>query len=239
MKRLLLSCLGILVGLLLIYVYIPLESKRIQDIQYLPRIEENRVKTSAHVKIDTEFGSIPLYFIPNKGQVNETAKFYAKTSRYTLWMTKKGLLFDSIKQVEVEAEVEETHSPHSPYSPHSPESLERDVSRLIFLNANPNPEMVPVEMTQHKVNYFIGKDPSKWQKGISTSKAVIYKNIYNNIDLKVYGNEKQIEYDWIVKPGGDPADIRFEYKNIKAAGIDNEWNLVIEAQFGKLVHKKP
>jgi hypothetical protein len=25
-----------------------------------------------------------------------------------------------------------------------------------------------------------------------------------DIDLKVYGIEKQIEYDWIVKPGGNP-----------------------------------
>jgi hypothetical protein len=244
MKRLLISCLGILVGLLLIYVYLPLESKRIQDIQYLPGIEETRGKTSAKVKIETEFGRIPLYFIPNQGQVKKKVKFYAKTSCYTLWMTENGLVFDSAHTLASghpfqERIIETPLSPHSPHSTYSTKFLLRDVSRLIFLNANPKPEIVPVEMTQHKVNYFIGKDPSKWQKGIPTAKAILYKNIYNNIDLKVYGNEKQIEYDWIVKPGGDPADIRFEYKNVKSVGIDNEWNLVIETQFGKLIHKKP
>jgi hypothetical protein len=267
MKRLFISCMGILAGLLLIYIYMPLESKRIQDSRYPREIEKPRVKTSANIKVDTGFGNIPLYFIPNKGQVAETAEFYAKTPRYTLWMTKKGLVFDT------------PHLPHSPGFPVSRQSSNagkptarraiksfsggpggrffkkaplaaggnnridaapgRDVSRLIFLNANPDPEMAPVEMTRHKVNYFMGKDPPGWQKGISTSKAVLYKNIYNNIDLKVYGNEKQIEYDWIVKPGGEPGDIRFEYKNIKAAEIDNEWNLVIETKLGKLVHKKP
>ena len=123
-------------------------------------------------------------------------------------------------------------------SPHSPE-LERDVSRLVFLNANKNPGIVPLEITQHKVNYYIGSDPGKWQKGISTSKVVLYKDLYKNIDLKIYGNERQIEYDWIVKPGGNPADIRFEYKDVNGTGIDKIGNLFIETKFGELVHKKP
>jgi hypothetical protein len=39
------------------------------------------------VKRNPDFGNLPLHFIPNKGQVDEQARFYAKTSRYTLWMT--------------------------------------------------------------------------------------------------------------------------------------------------------
>jgi hypothetical protein len=52
------------------------------------------------VKPHIDFGKIPLYFIFNKGQVNAKAKFYAKASRYTLWLTKKGLVFDSTRKVE-------------------------------------------------------------------------------------------------------------------------------------------
>ena len=200
MKRLLILCVGIVVALLLVFVYVPLESKRVRDITYSQEVEKAQLNPSTHVKIDTESGKIPLYFIPNKGQVDETARFYAKTSRYTLWLTKEGLVFDSV------------HTP--PFGHPSQEGItERDVCRLIFLDANANPEMLPVEMTGHRVNYFKGNDPAKWQKGILTSKAVLYKNIYKNIDLKVYGIEKQIEYDWVVKPAGNPRDIRFEYKN--------------------------
>jgi hypothetical protein len=67
----------------------------------------------------------------------------------------------------------------------------------------------------------------------------LYKSLYKNIDLKVYGIEKQIEYDWIVKPGGNPQDIRFEYKNVKGTRLDDEGNLLIETDFGELIHKKP
>ncbi len=54
------------------------------------------------VKIDMDFAKFPLYFISNRGQVSKEAAFYARASRYTLWLTKKGLVFDSVKKVEVE-----------------------------------------------------------------------------------------------------------------------------------------
>ena len=191
---------------------------------------------------DLNFGKFPLYFISNKGQVDKKARFYAKASRYTLWLTKEGLVFDSVKPSQVEAEVKgEEKSPYSPHSPHSPHStkLERDVSRLFFLNANKNPEMVSVDETKLRVNYFIGNDKSKWHCDVPTSQAVLYKNLYKNIDLKVFGIEKQIEYDWIVKPGGNPESIRFQYKNVKGTRLDEEGNLLIETDFGELIHKKP
>ncbi|MCX6581872.1 MAG: SBBP repeat-containing protein [Candidatus Aminicenantes bacterium] len=164
------------------------------------------------------FGNIPLYFIPNRGQVHEKAKFYAKTPRYTLWMTKEGLVFDGIGK-----------------------DRERAVSRFVFVgaNANPEPEMVPMDVTGHKVNYLKGNDPSQWRTDIQTSMAVLYKNVYQNIDLKVYGMESQIEYDWIVKPGGNPASIRFQYNNVKGARIDESGNLVIATPLGELTHKCP
>jgi len=98
--------------------------------------------------------------------------------------------------------------------------------------------MAPVEFTRYKVNYLKGNDHPNGT-GISNSKAVIYKNLYKNIDLKVYGVEKQIEYDWTVKPGGDPRTIRFQYKNVKSTCIDDSGNLLIETQLGKLIHKRP
>jgi len=117
--------------------------------------------------------------------------------------------------------------------------IERDVSRLIFLNANRNPGIFPVEESKLKVNYFKGNNRSGWVCNVPTSPGVLYKNLYNNIDLKVYGVEKQIEYDWIVRPGGNPEDIRFHLKNIKSTSIDREGNLVIETSLGKVKHKKP
>ncbi|MCP4218274.1 MAG: hypothetical protein GY765_26800, partial [bacterium] len=192
------------------------------------------------VEPDINFGKIPLYFTANKGQVNARAKFYAKASRYTLWLTKRGLVFDSTLRIGEKAK-------HTSYGERrlleamneNEGTFARDVSRFVFLGANKNPEMVPLQETQHKVNYFIGNDKSKWHCDVPTSQAVLYKSLYRNIDLKVYGLEKQIEYDWLVKPMGDPGNIKFQYKNVKGTRLDAEGNLLIETDFGELMHKKP
>ena len=162
----------------------------------------------------TENGSAPLYFFPNNGEVDECAKYYARTSEYTLWMTSEGLVFDSIKK----AGGEDNDTPR-------PSLPEEDLSRLLFLNANKKPDIIPLDITR--------------VKDVSASLALLYKDIYTNIDLKISGCECQIEYTWIVKPGGNPGDIRFEYKNVRTTGIDNRWDLSIETQYGKLIHKKP
>jgi hypothetical protein len=231
----------VLMGLYLVFAFASGEKMtNIRDLDLSVKPKDFRPESA--VKPNIDFGKIPLYFITNKGQVNEKAKFYAKASRYTLWLTKEGLVFDSVKKVKAE---DETTHPAPPGHPSqegnnlgSPK-IARDVSRLIFLDANKSPEMVPVEESKLRVNYFIGSDKSKWHGDIPTSMAVLYKNLYKNIDLKVYGLEKQIEYDWIVKSGGDPGDIRFRYKNVKGTRIDEEGNLLIETDFGELMHKKP
>jgi len=200
--------------------------------------QDQRQKISKSLKISPDYAKIPLYFIPNEGQVNEKALFYAKTSKYTLWLTNEGLVFDRIKRTTKKEN--ESRSSH-PKNRNNPEGFtcERDVSRLIFLNSKKNPEVIAVNQTEHKVNYFIGKDRSKWRTDIQTSRAVLYKELYRNTDLRVYGIEKQIEYDFIVRPGGEVSDISFEYKDVKHTEIDKCGNLIIETQFGKLGHAKP
>ncbi|MFC2156120.1 SBBP repeat-containing protein, partial [Acidobacteriota bacterium] len=162
-----------------------------------------------------------------------------------LWLTKEGLVFDSIKRSKVKGEREKEESGdlflHSPIRELNDVKVlyERDVSRLMFIGANKNPEMTILEPARLKVNYFKGNDRSKWHNDVPTSMAVRYKNLYKNIDLKVYGIEKMIEYDWIIKPSGNPQDIRFEYKNAKGTHIDDKGDLIIDTEFGELVHKRP
>jgi hypothetical protein len=207
----------------------------IQD-QILQEMKTQDISKS--LKISPHYGQIPLYFIPNEGQVDERALFYAKASRYTLWLTKEGLIFDSIRR-----EYKDKDKSHitCPIRRKNIEDypFERDVSRMMFLNSNKEPEVVPIDQTEHGVNYFIGNDKSKWRTNIQTSRVVLYKELYRNIDLKIYGVEQQIEYDFIVKPGGEVSDIGFAYRNVKEMRIDKKGNLVLKTEFGKVTHAKP
>jgi len=160
-----------------------------------------------------EDNELPLYFFPNNGEVAANAEFYARTSEYTLLLTKAGLVFDGIDEEKKRFEGAQTGNHNE------------DLSRLLFLNANKDPDILTLENTRIK--------------GVKAFRSLLYQDIYNNIDLKISGIEKQIEYTWIVKPGGNPGDIRFEYKNVKATSIDNRWDLAIETRYGTLIHKKP
>ncbi len=171
-------------------------------------------------KLPTKLSStsnLPLYFIKNMGQVNNKALFYSKTSGYTLWIAEDGLVFDSVLKA----------------------GSKRSLYKLSFRNANKKTVVEEFSPSSYKVNFFKGKDRSKWIRSGSTSKAVIYRELYKNIDLKIYGKEKCIEYDWIVKPGGNPADIKFHYEHAESTSIDESGNILIRTEAGKIIHKAP
>jgi hypothetical protein len=105
--------------------------------------------------LQPDFGRVPLFFIPNQGQVHDQALFYARASRYTLWMTREGLVFDSARKTDGAAGTES-----------------RDVARLVFLGAGRSVTVEAVEQAEHKVNYLIGNDTSKWRKDLPTSLAI-------------------------------------------------------------------
>ena len=97
MKKILCLCTVFIFSLLFIFA----SNDEMQDIKTLDLSEKPKdMQPGGGVKPDINFGKIPLYFIFNNGQVNEKAKFYAKASRYTLWLTERGLVFDSSRKVE-------------------------------------------------------------------------------------------------------------------------------------------
>lgn len=183
-----------------------------------------------------DFGSVPLYFIPNRGQAGTPAAYYARASRYTLWLTKTGLVFDSSRPLgkpgsDARADGGSGRASRTTW--------DRDVSELIFPGANQRPLIEAIDVSEHHVNLFLGSDPSGWRTGLATSRAVLYKDLFKNTDLKVYGVEKEIEYDWIVKPGGEVADIRFEYRGVLGTSLEPDGSLRVRTRFGDLIHRKP
>jgi len=188
------------------------------------------------LKIQPDYGKIPLYFIPNKGQADARAHFYARTSSYTLWITNDGLVFDSTRR---EGGRRGNFKDRRAEPDRGLEKCGRDVSKLLFLKASATPRIVALEPTEHRANYLVGNDPSKWRTDIQTSKSIGYKELYPKIDLKVYGAEKQIEYDWVIQPGGRTEDIRFEYLNVQGMRLGGDGNLIVRTKFGEIIHRKP
>ena len=59
------------------------------------------------------------------------------------------------------------------------------------------------------------------------------------MDLRYYGKQGTLEYDFIVEPGADPNGIRFAYEGAEGLEIDSRGDLTLATGGGVLHQKKP
>ena len=150
------------------------------------------------------FESLPLAFEPNQGQANldekdTRARYVARGAGYSLFLGSEGatlsLVSRSSKKAEAAREVE---------------SIEMKLA-----GANPLPTVSAMGRLPGYSNYLLGNDPAKWRKGVPHFSKVRYSNLYPGIDLVFYGNQGQLEYDFEVAPGADPAKAELEFQGAK------------------------
>src|SRR5439155_252348 len=113
-----------------------------------------------------------------------------------------------------------------------------DVLRMKLAGANPAPEASALDRLPGTANYFIGNNPKNWRTGIPTYGRVLYKNVYAGIDLAYYGNQGQLEYDFVLEPGADPKAIRLSFEGGGMLKLDAQGGLTLggtdrRVRFGK------
>ncbi|WP_207514466.1 PKD domain-containing protein [Longitalea luteola] len=110
--------------------------------------------------------------------------------------------------------------------------------QVTFIGAAENPVITPDKPLPTYSNYFIGNDPSKWQSNVKTFQAVLYKNIYPNIDVRYYSDNGHLKYDLIVNPGGNVNNIRMRYEGADKLLIKNK-ELIIRTSVGDVKELYP
>jgi hypothetical protein len=88
-------------------------------------------------------------------------------------------------------------------------------------------------------NYFVGNDPAQWRAAVPTYSRVRYSGVYPGVDLLYYGNQRQLEYDFVVAPAADPEQIRMRFAGAKRLRLDPQGNLVISTRQGAVTLHKP
>jgi len=105
--------------------------------------------------------------------------------------------------------------------------------------ANPGAQPAGQEKLPGTANYFVGNDPAKWHTAIPTYGKVRYAGVYAGIDLVYYGNQQQLEYDFVVAPGASTKRIRLHFAGAHELKLDTDGNLDIVAVDGSIAFKKP
>jgi len=172
----------------------------------------------------THQAKIPLSFEANQGQTDAAVRFVSRGPGYSMFLTQDEVVLNLERQQKTSL------------APAATSSV--DTLWMKLLGANPGAEIRGTDRLQGVVSYFIGNDSKKWHAGIATYARVSYAQVYPGIDLVFYGNQRQLEYDFVVAPGADPGRIAWRMDGARAT-IDGEGNLVLAADHGPASFKKP
>jgi hypothetical protein len=144
-------------------------------------------------------------FLENTGQKNAGIHYYARSSQLavgfgisTLWFSISGM-----SQARSEPEPTEPLGDEELLGEHSASTI---VS-ITFPGSNPVVPLAEAPTGAYN-NYYRGADPTQWSTHNPYYTKLVYRNLYEHIDLVYELREGQLKYEFIVNPGGNPAAIR-------------------------------
>jgi hypothetical protein len=158
----------------------------------------------------------PIFFERNAGQAaDKSADWVANANTYRMALNATGA----------------TITPAAP--------SRSDILRMEFLNARPEATARPLEPLPGKTNYLIGRDPKRWIRNLETYGRIEYEDVYDGIDVSWYGNQGQLEYDFLVKPGADPNRIRMRFEGTRKLTLEADGDVRIETPAGAMTLRLP
>ncbi len=111
--------------------------------------------------------------------------------------------------------------------------------RMRPVGGNPDPRIEGLEELPGKSHYFIGNVATQWRTNVPAYARVRYRDVYPGVDLVYYGSQSQLEYDFVVGPGGDPAIIRVEFDGVEQMELEEGGGLVLRTANGELRQRAP
>lgn len=160
------------------------------------------------------YGKLPLSFEPNNGYMDKRIKFFSRGGKYRLFLTSAEVILA--------------------LSGNRDETL-----RTTFVGANSEAELEPLNELPGKSNYFVGNDPKQWRTNVTNYARVKQRSVYPGIDVVFYGNQRQLEYDFIVAPHADPKVIKLAFTGGRNIRLSNSGNLLILTAQGEVTIEKP
>ncbi len=216
-----------------------------------PRELPTRNPAAARPNMVEAYGSLPLHFEANQGQTDGRVKFLARGQGFTLFLTPDEAVFSLRRRVAARAAAAGTGSIVAPGSRRTvsgrPPSAADDspsvpppaVLRMSLAGANLAAVVSSEGRLPGRVNYLLGNDPSKWRTNVRLFGKVRYEAVYPGIDLVYYGNQRQLEFDFVVAPGANPHQIRLHIEGAADRKLDSEGNLVLALDGGEVRFHKP
>jgi hypothetical protein len=181
------------------------------------------------------FAQLPLDFEANRGQAPAGFDYVAHGTGYVLGLS------PSVASLSVQRVTKRSGSILTPenLAAEAPEQIVSSPLELRLIGASADATASGVGEQPGRSNYFIGNDPSKWQRQVPHFSRVKMAGVYPGVDLDYYGNPQQLEYDFLVSPQADPKNIRLQIQGASRIHLDSAGNAVLPTAAGEVQLKRP
>ena len=167
--------------------------------------------------------SQPMLFEINRGQAEANVQFQARGQGYGISLA-PGEAVLSLRAVPNKSE----------------QATGRSATvRMRLVGADADAKLTGLEQQAAMVNYFRGNDPKLWHTQIPTFARVKAARVYPGVDLVYYGNQRQLEFDFVVAPGADPNQIALKFEGAEKVEINASGQLVLTTSGGQILQHKP
>lgn len=181
-------------------------------------------------------------FEENKGQISgkdaADAKFVFKKGGLSIFVMKDGLAYQFNKTIYPEgydAAAETSHDKDKRQAELSKQiKLETYRMNMRLQGANPDATIIS-EGKSKDYAYFYGTS----EEAIFSYSKITYKNVYPNIDWVIYTKNDALEYDFVIKPGGNPNDIKIVSSDVEQLSIKEDGSLHLGNRMGNITEKAP
>ncbi len=189
----------------------------------------------SRAKIAASYGKFPLRFEANQGQADLRVKFLSRGSGYTLFLTSTEAVLALQKPSLTTAAIQR----YVGNTPGNRRTSSAVLLRMKIGGANRIARIEGLESLPGKSSYFIGNDPAKWRTNVPTYAKVRYEGVYPGVDLVYYGNQGQLEYDFVIAPGTNPRTIRLFVVGAERLEASSRGDLVLNTGSGEVRLQKP
>ena len=164
------------------------------------------------------YGQLPMTFEPNAGQTDASVRYLARGAGYTVFLTEREAVLALVPDAE---------------------TGERTVVRMSTVGGAAHPRIDAIDRHAGRVNYLFGDDTSAWQTDVATFGRIRYSDVYPGIDLVYYGDQQQLEHDFVVRPGAEPGAIGVRYGGIESLELAADGDLLLRTAAGTLRQQAP
>ena len=175
---------------------------------------------SAAPRIRAAYDKLQLSFEANMGQASSNVRYLARGPGYNLYLLPQ------------EAVLVSGLAARGPIGPPS-------VVRIQLVGARPGSRMEGVDKLPGKSHYLFGKNPANWHTEVPHFAKVRYEEVYPGVDLVYYGNQSQLEYDFVVAPGASPDAVSLGFDGVQGLQLDDRGDLVLDVGREQFRLKKP